>query len=107
METNKLINEMQAENQRLQAVLIQKQSLKMQETEVGNALKHLKDCSDDVYKSIGPILVKGKKEDIKKELEDSNEEIKLKLVSLDKQEKRLREKIQSIQENLQTSGQGG
>ena len=83
----------------------------IQNKEVEKALEELEKVNDDVYKSVGPILVKTNKTSMKKELEENKEETELKLKSLETQEKRIKEKIKEGQEKFQKlvpkSGEGG
>ena len=66
-----LISHLESHNQQMQAVMIQKQSLMIQSKEVEKAIEELdKNKSEEVYRSVGPILVKATKSIVKKELED-------------------------------------
>jgi len=98
------------QNQQLQAVLMQKQALSMQSREIEKALEHLETASDDVYRTVGPILVKVPGGEVKKQLEDDKEEVDLKLKTIESQEKKLRDKLKESQEKIQgmmPQGQGG
>jgi prefoldin beta subunit len=105
-----VVAQLQMHNQILQTIAMQRQSLMIQQKEIESALNTVDTCDSDVYKSVGPILVKSDKETIKKELEEQKEEIELKLKSFDGQEKKLKEKMKDMQEKLQDmmpAGQGG
>jgi prefoldin beta subunit len=109
----KIVGQLQMQNQQLQTILMQKQTMMVQSREVEKALDALEKCSDEVYKSVGPILVKTTKDDMKKELTESKEDIDLKMASLDKQEKRIKEHIKEAQDKFKDMvperhvGQGG
>jgi prefoldin beta subunit len=109
----KIVGQLQLQNQQLQAIMMQKQTLMVQSREVEKALDALEKCNDEVYKSVGPILVKSTKDDIKKELAEGKEEIDLKMTSLDKQEKKIKERIKEAQDKFKDMvperhvGQGG
>lgn len=99
--------ELQIHTQQLQNILVQKQTLTMQTKEIEKALEELKKQDDDVYKSLGPIVIKAKKEEIIKELEEGKEDIDLKIKTLEKQEKRIKDKINELQDGMKLPGQGG
>ena len=107
-ELEDILSELQMHNQQLQAIMIQKQALMIQDKEMEKALEEIEKCSDEeIFKSIGPILVKSPKEEVKKELEDGREDTDLKIKSLERQEARVKQKIKSIQEKFQALAQSG
>jgi len=96
--------ELQAFQQQMQTVLIQKESLNIQNMEIDKALEELEKVkNEDVFKAVGPILIKSEKEKLKKELKERKETIDLRLKSLQKQENRLKEKLEECQEKLEES----
>lgn len=102
------LNELQLHNQQLQTVMMQKQSLMIQDKEMEKALEEIeKSGGEEIFKSIGPILVKTSKEAIKKDLEEGREEAELKVNALEKQETRIKQRIKSLQERFQALTQGG
>ncbi len=104
MEENleEVINQLQAQNQQLQTIMIQKQGVMIQNREIENALEYLEKMQgDEVYKTVGPILVKADKGEMRKELEESREEMDLKIKALQNQEKRVKEKLKESQERFQ------
>ena len=111
-ELEDVIEQMEVQNQQLQSIMLQKQACMMQEREVENALEELKKVeTQEIFKSIGPILVKTGKESITKELEEVREELELKIKTLERQEKRVKEKLREDQEKFQRlvprTGEGG
>jgi len=89
--------------QTLQAVLTQKQQLELELTETEQALEELNKLSDDavIYKSIGSLLVKSKKETVATELNERKELLNLRINVLGKQEERLRSQMKDLQTKLQ------
>jgi prefoldin beta subunit len=84
--------------QNLQAVLMQKQQLEIEGMEIDKALDELKKSSDDtVYKSAGPVLIRSKKDDVMKELEEKKELLNTRIAVLSKQELRLKESLKEVQ----------
>ena len=73
----------------------------IQSKEIEKALEELEGVDDEVFRSIGPILVKTTKSKVKKELEELKEDMDLKIKSLDRQENRLKEKMKENQERFQ------
>jgi len=109
-----IIMQLESQNQQLQIVMSQKQSLMIQNKELERALEEIDKLKDeDIFKSVGPILVKTKKIDIKKELEETKEDNEVKLKTMESQEKRLKDKIKDGQEKFQellpkhSEGHGG
>jgi prefoldin beta subunit len=100
-ELEKLLEQLQKNNQQMQAIMLQKQALMIQNNEIEKALEELEKCEDNVYKSIGPILVKTSKTAMKKELADTKEENDIKLKAIERQETRLKERIKESQERFQ------
>jgi prefoldin beta subunit len=101
-EAQKLLMKFQTLQQQFQAVAMQKDTFTMQKTELGKAVEELKTANtDDVYKTVGPILIKSTKTDLEKELGDKLETIDLRLKSLEKQEETFKEKLKENQEAIQ------
>jgi prefoldin beta subunit len=101
-ETQQTLMQLQTFQQQLEMVLLQKNSLTVQKTEIEKALEELEKTEEgkDVFKIVGPILVKTTKENLISELKEKLESIELRLKSLEKQEEKLREKIKEKQEKL-------
>ncbi len=110
-ELEDVIGQIEVQNQQLQSIMLQKQSLMIQNREIEKAIEELQKVENqETFKSVGPILVKTDKEVINKELDDMREEIELKIRTLDKQEKRVKDKLKENQEKFQSlvpRGEGG
>ena len=101
-EAQQLLIELQTFQQQTQTVLMQKETLSIQNMEIDKALEELgKIQHDDVYKVVGPILIKSTKKELTKELNDKKETIDIRLKSLQKQETRLKDKLKETQEKLE------
>jgi prefoldin beta subunit len=101
-EAQQVLMDMQACQQQMQTVLIQKESLNIQSMEIDKALDELKKIkNEEVFKAVGPILIKSEKAKLTKELEERKETIDLRLKSLQKQESRLKERMDQGQEKLE------
>lgn len=101
-EAQQILIELQTFQQQMQTVLIQRESLNIQNTEIEKALEELKKATtEDVYKAVGPILIKSTKKDLEKELTEKKEIVDLRIKSLQKQEDRLKEKLKGSQERFE------
>ena len=89
--------------QTLQGVMAQKQQLELQLTEVEQAASELEKLTETavIYKSIGALLVKSKKDKVTKELSERKELLKMRVDVLGKQQERLRTQVKDLQEKLQ------
>jgi prefoldin beta subunit len=94
--------------QSLQAILVQKQQVEFEAAEVEKALDELKktDQAEPVYKSAGSVLVRVKRDDLIKELEEKKELANTRLLVLGKQESRLRENIKELQTKIDEAVRG-
>lgn len=72
----------------------------MELSETENALNELDFAGDDVFKIIGQLMIKTKKEVIKKELIGKKKIINLRLENLDKQENAINTQLEELRTNL-------
>jgi prefoldin beta subunit len=103
------IAQFQTLQQQLQMVAMQKQQLQMDKSEAEEASKELDSAKGDVYKSVGPLLIKTDKASLGKELKEKQSNADNRISLLEKQEQKLATKGQELQKDLQAglSGQGG
>jgi len=94
--------------QNLQAVLVQKQQVEMELSETEKALEELGKAVDSeaIYKFAGNLLVKVKKEDIVKELNEKKELGSTRKMVLTKQESRFRESLKELQDKIDDAVKG-
>jgi prefoldin beta subunit len=92
-------NQMQ---QNLQMIQMQKQQIEVEIVEIDKALEELKkiNVEDSVYKTAGPVLIKAKRDDVVKELEEKKELSNTRVMVLTKQETRVRENLKEIQTKI-------
>lgn len=98
-DTQEKIQRLQMIEQNLQNFMAQKQQFQSQLFELENALKELGTTSQ-AYKIIGNIMVASDKEALTKDLEQKKEIAELRISSIEKQEKQLKEKAKNIQEEV-------
>ncbi len=96
--------------QQVQMIGNQKYQMEMQAAELDKTLEELKDLEKGtpIYKSIGSLLVKKDDKDaLVTELEEQKETVEIRVKSLAKQEKTMKESFDSLQEELTKALQGG
>ena len=94
--------------QNLQAITLQKQQIDIESSELERALTELKKAADTdaVYKSAGNILVRAKKDELLKDLEERKELANTRSTVLGKQETRVRENIKDLQAKIEDALKG-
>ena len=102
-EAQKVFIQLQQMQKQLQNIDMQKQSLAYQKMEIEKALEEVKKCEEkeEMFKIVGPILIKSSKEKLDKELGETVETIEKNLKIIDDSEKKIGEKMTSSQEKLQ------
>jgi len=95
--------------QQLQMISMQKQQMVLQNAEMENAQKELEGASKTgkVYRIVGPILVESTKDEMAKKLKDDYDLNKTRVDVLEKQEKKLAEKLNEMRTELQAMISGG
>ena len=99
MKSEEKIHQLQHAEQSMQQLLMQKQSFQTQLLEVESAQEEIKK-TDTVYKIVGSIMLKAKKEDVEKELKEKNEILSLRLKNIEKQEEAAQEKVRKLREDI-------
>jgi prefoldin beta subunit len=96
------LSRLQQLQQNLQAILMQKQQIEVESMEIEKALEELKKLGEDevVYKSAGPLLIKTKKDDTIKELEEKKELSNTRLLVLGKQESRVKDNLKEVENKI-------
>jgi len=102
------LKQIQMFQQQLQILANQKYQIIIELKEVETALEHIDKLKEktETYYLIGKLLVKKSKEDIVKELKDKKNTLELRIKALEKQESRLREKLDELRGKLQGLGIG-
>jgi prefoldin beta subunit len=94
------ISQLQMIEQNLKSSEMQKQNMHLQLMESENSLKELKGYSGKPFKIIGPVMVESTVEELTKDLEEKIELLKVRIDSMEKQEKTLKERFEEIQAKL-------
>ena len=103
------VSRLQQLQQNLQAIMMQKQQLEIENVETDRALEELKKtgAEDAVYKAAGSVMVKAKKDDVIKELEEKKELSATRVKVLEKQEARVKENLKEVETKINEMIRGG
>lgn len=99
--TQERLQELQLAEQNIQNFSLQKQAFQIELNETESALEETEKSSGDIYKITGQIMVKTKKEDIIKDLKEKQKILDLRIKSIEKQEKILRDKADEIKQEIE------
>jgi len=96
------VSRLQQLQQNLQAIMMQKQQLEVELVETDRGLQELKKTNPDdaIYKNAGSVLIKAKKEDVLKELEEKKELSNTRIMVLGKQEARVKENLKEVENKI-------
>lgn len=102
-EAQQTLMQMQTFQQQMQTMNYQKETLKFQKLEAERALDELKKLKDkdEIFKAVGPILVKTKKSDMEAELKEKLETSDVRMKAIEKQEDKIKDKLEEIQKKLE------
>jgi prefoldin beta subunit len=97
------IAQFQQAQQQAQALTVQKQQLELALHETGRALEEMDklEPSATVYKSVGGILIKAGRDEVKKELTERKETLDLRVKTVERQEGRVIERLREMRDKLQ------
>jgi prefoldin beta subunit len=99
--TQEKLQELQMAEQGMQNILMQKQAFQMELNESESAIEETKKAEDDVYKILGNIMIKAKKQDVLKELEEKKNIFSLRIKTLENQEKMFSEKFEKLKSDIE------
>ena len=97
--TEEKIQQLQLIEQGMQNFLMQKQQFQAQLVEIESALKEL-EGSKEAFKIVGNIMVNADKEGLSKDLRSKKEMLELRIKTLEKQEKQMKEKATAMQSEV-------
>jgi prefoldin beta subunit len=94
--------QLQQVQQQAQALLQQKGQVEMMLRETERALEELQKSPEDaeVYRAAGELLIKAKREEVLKDLEEKKDNFDVRLKSLSKQEERIQQRFNQLQEGI-------
>lgn len=100
-DTQEKLQELQMAEQNLQNLLLQKQAFQMELNEVESASEETKKAEDEIFKILGNIMIKAKKQEVLKELEEKKQIFHLRIKSLENHEKIFSEKLEKLKKELE------
>jgi prefoldin beta subunit len=97
------LGQLQQAQQQAQALMNQKQQLELLKRETERALEELEKLQEDaaVYKTVGTVMLRSKRDDLKKELGEQKETLELRVKTIERQESRLMERLREMQGKVQ------
>lgn len=96
------ILQLQTWQQQANALALQREGLTIQKIELERALEELKKAGDkeEVFKAVGPLLIKSTKAALLKELTEKRETADVRLKAIEKQDAKVHERIKEVQGRL-------
>ena len=98
-DTEEKIGQLQLLEQSMQNLSVQKQNFQAQLLEIDSAIKELNE-TDKAYKIIGNIMVASNKEDLGADLKSKKEMFEIRIKTIEKQEKNIKDKAAAMQEEV-------
>ena len=97
------LQQLQQLQQQYEMVVQQRLQIDVKLRENQNAFEEIGKAEDSIpiFKSVGNLIIKAKKEEILKELEEEKETLSVRKKSLENQESRLKEKLDDLQKKIQ------
>ncbi|OIO41489.1 prefoldin subunit beta [Candidatus Pacearchaeota archaeon CG_4_9_14_3_um_filter_31_7] len=100
-EKSRKIERLQLIEQELQNMMVQKQMFQFELSETEEALREIKNSKEDfIYKIVGNLMIKIKKEESVESLEKKKKLIGLRMDAIEKQEKKLYEEASNLREEI-------
>ncbi|MBN1168202.1 MAG: prefoldin subunit beta [Methanospirillaceae archaeon] len=103
------ITMLQQLQQQMQTLLNQKNQYEIAAQETRRAIEELNETSDDaeVYHSIGTVMMQRPKSVVLENLTEKAENFEIRISSIEKQEKLVQEKFESLQAQVKAAMEGG
>lgn len=93
------IGQLQLLQQNLQNILMQKQQIQEQLTELDSALQELNN-TEKAYKIIGKLMITSSKEDLSKDLQQKKEVAEIRLKNFASQEEQMKKSVDETQKEI-------
>ncbi|NJD99272.1 prefoldin subunit beta [Thermococcus sp. LS1] len=100
-----MLGQLESYQQQLQLVIQQKQKVQLELTEAKKALEEIEKVEDGtvIYKTVGTLIVKTDKAKALEELKEKVETLEVRLNALERQEKKLNEKLKELTQKIQAA----
>lgn len=99
MTSDEKMQQLQLLEQSLQQLLLQKQAFQAQLMEVESAQEGAK-STEEIYKIVGNILIKAKKDEVEKELKEKKDMLDIRVKSIEKQEDSVKERVKALRQEV-------
>ncbi len=98
-----MLGQLESYQQQLQLVVQQKQKVQLELTEAKKALEEIEKVEDGttIYKTVGTLIVKTDKAKAVEELKEKVETLEVRLGALERQEKKLNDKLKELTAQIQ------
>ncbi len=93
------LQRLQAFEQNMQSMLVQKQQFQVQLFEIDGALKEISGAKQ-AFRILGNIMVESNPQTLQQSLKEQRDILELRISTIDKQEKQVREKAKKLQEEV-------
>ncbi|MEM1557054.1 MAG: prefoldin subunit beta [Thermoproteota archaeon] len=103
------LSRLQQLQQTLESLFIQKEQAKLEARELESALQELSSIDENtpVYRITGRILIRKSKTDLINELNEQKELVKVRLSAIERQESKIRERVNELENELKTALSSG
>jgi prefoldin beta subunit len=100
-----MLAQLESYQQQLQLLIQQKQKVQLELNEAKKALEEIEKLPEDavIYKTIGTLIVRTEKAKAIEELKEKVETLEVRLSALERQEKKLNEKLKELTAKIQSS----
>ena len=108
-EAQEKLEELQDLQETAQQVAVQKQRAESQLTETQNALEELDGMDEEttMYREVGELLVQTEYDEASENLSEKSDSLEIRVQTLEKQEQRVRDQFETLQQELQEMLSGG
>ncbi len=98
-----MVAQYQQAQQHAQALASQRKQLELLRLETQKALEALDKTPQEaaVYRTVGPLLLRANREELRKELEEERETLEIRIKTLERQEERVTERLRELEQKLE------
>jgi len=98
-----MVAQYQQAQQHAQALASQRKQLELLRLETQKALEALDKTPQEaaVYRTVGPLLLRANREELRKELEEEKETLEIRIKTLERQEERVTERLRELEQKLE------
>jgi prefoldin beta subunit len=96
------VSRLQQIQQNLQAIMMKKQQIEQETAETDRVIEEIKKMDEDneIYKRYNTLLIKSRREDILKDLNEKKDTLKIRMEVVEKQEKRVSDNLKEVENKI-------